>query len=114
MRLERAILHLGRATLRARGPDAAIAWLATRQHGVVARWQLLELGLSRSQVQLRIERGLLRPLFVGVYAVGHSATTREARWLAGVLATGGDGVLGHICAGEHLGILRPPPRSNSP
>lgn len=76
---------------------------------MVARWQLLELGLSRGQIQLRIERGLLRPLFVGVYAVGHGATTREARWLAGVLATGGGGVLGHLCAGEHLGILRPRP-----
>jgi very-short-patch-repair endonuclease len=39
-----------------------------------------------------------------VYAVGHSALTREGWWLAGVLAVGGDAVLSHRSAAELWGI----------
>ena len=70
--------------------DRAIAALATRQHGVVARYQLISLGLSLDAIDHRLECGRLLPLHRGVYAVGHRRLTRHAVWMAGVLA-GGEG-----------------------
>jgi hypothetical protein len=58
---------------RARRSDAAIAELAARQHGVVARPQLVALGLSLDAIDHRVERQRLHPLHRGVYAVGHRA-----------------------------------------
>src|SRR3954470_18805358 len=66
--------------------DRAVAALAGRQHGMVGRWQLLELGWSRDVIKRRIARGALHPLHRGVYAYGHRAITVESRWMAAVLA----------------------------
>lgn len=65
-----------------------IARLATRQHGVVARWQLLAAGIGREAIAHRLRTGRLHRLSAGVYAVGHRAITRYARLTAGVLASG--------------------------
>jgi very-short-patch-repair endonuclease len=90
--------------------DAEIAALATRQHGVVARAQLTELGLGRRAIGHRLDRGRLIPLHRGVYAVGHRSLSLEGRWLAAVLAIGGDAVLSHRSAAA-LWALRPTSRS---
>lgn len=50
--------------------DAAILKIAGRQHGAVARRQLLEVGVSEREVEYRLETGRLRRLHRGVYAVG--------------------------------------------
>jgi hypothetical protein len=42
--------------------DRAIATLASRQHGVVARWQLLDSGLTARQVKLRLRYGRLHEI----------------------------------------------------
>ncbi|HEX5763548.1 MAG TPA: type IV toxin-antitoxin system AbiEi family antitoxin domain-containing protein [Solirubrobacterales bacterium] len=70
-------------------PDEAIGALAERQHGVVARRQLLALGLTGSAIDRRIACGRLHRLHRGIYAVGHRAISREGRWMAAVLAVGG-------------------------
>jgi very-short-patch-repair endonuclease len=75
--------------------------LAERQHGVVTRAQLLELGLSLDAVRSRVRRGSLRRLHAGVYALAHTALREEARWLAAVLACGDEAVLSHV-SGAHL------------
>src|SRR3954463_16436720 len=81
-------------TKRASRPvDGAIAALATRQHGVVSRAQLLDLGVGAGAIKHRVQLGRLQPLRRGVYAVGHRALRREAWWRAGVLACGPDAVL---------------------
>jgi hypothetical protein len=72
--------------------DELIAGLADRQHGVVARRQLVALGLSLDAIDHRVARGRLHVLHRGVYAVGHRALRREAYWMAAVLA-GGDGAV---------------------
>ena len=77
-------------------PDAEIASLAACQHGVVARSQLLALGLSDSAVGRRVRLGRLHLLHRGVFAVGHTILTVEGRWMAATLAT--DGVLSHATA----------------
>jgi predicted transcriptional regulator of viral defense system len=67
------------------------AWeLAGRQHGVVARRQLLALGFSKRSIEHRVARGRLHQLTPGVYAVGWPQLTRERRWMTAVL-TGGEG-----------------------
>src|ERR1700712_3901281 len=70
---------------------AAGAWgLAQAQHGVVSRRQLLALGLTGSGIKHRTSRGRLHQVTRGVYAVGRPALTAHGRWMAAVLACGGD------------------------
>ena len=73
-----------------------IAALAGDQHGVVARAQLLVLGLTEREIHRRAQAQRLHRLHRGVYAVGHRVLTREGRWMAATLATGG--VLSHQTA----------------
>jgi very-short-patch-repair endonuclease len=68
--------------------DRRIGDLARRQHGVVARPQLFDLGLSGDAVEHRVRRGWLRPVHRGVYAVGHDGLEDRGRWMAAVLAVG--------------------------
>lgn len=89
---------------RTREGDHTIAELAKRQHGVVARSQLLESGLSREAIVGRLRRGRLHRLYPGVYAVGHTALTPRSRWMAAVLACGPGAVLSHWSAAALWGI----------
>jgi very-short-patch-repair endonuclease len=90
--------------------EAMIAELAERQHGVVARQQLLELGFGRRGIEQRIHSRRLNPLYPGVYAVGHRVIHREGRWMAAVLASGPDAVLSHWSAAA-LWMIRPNSRT---
>ncbi len=78
--------------------DPAIAALADRQYGVVSREQLTALGLGRGRIDSRLAAGRLFRLHRGVYAVGHRAPRKEARWLAAVLACGDGAALSHRSA----------------
>jgi very-short-patch-repair endonuclease len=83
------------------------AWeLAGRQHGVVARRQLLALGFNSREVEHRVGRGRLHLVMRGVYAVGWPQLTRERRWMAAVLACGDDAMLSHRSAAALWGIGR--------
>ncbi|MBN8867351.1 MAG: type IV toxin-antitoxin system AbiEi family antitoxin domain-containing protein [Solirubrobacterales bacterium] len=79
--------------------------LAERQHGMVARRQLLALGLSDRQVFLRTESERLVQVRRGVYALGHRELTRAAIWMSAVLVCGIDSVLSHRSAAALWGIL---------
>ncbi len=85
--------------------DDLIAAFAERQHGVVARRQLVEAGISHRAINLRIERGLLYVVHRGVYAVGHPFLTADGRWMAAPLAAGPAAVLSHRAAGAALLLL---------
>ena len=89
------------------GADSAVADLAAQQHGVVARGQLLSLGLGRGAITRWLRAGRLHRLHPGVYAVGHSSISREGRWLAAVLASGPGAVLSHGTAAALWGIRQP-------
>lgn len=95
---------------RTRGIDAAIAAIAERQHGVIARHQLTELGAGRGAIDRRVQRGRLHQVHRGVYGVGHAVLSREGRWIAAVLATGAGAVLSYQSAAALWGI-RPTARS---
>lgn len=79
------------------GPDEVIAGVAGRQHGVVARAQLVAAGIGARAIELRVGSGRLHPLYRGVYAVGHYVVSQRGRWMAATLATGG--VISHRPAG---------------
>jgi predicted transcriptional regulator of viral defense system len=84
--------------------DELIAALAGDQHGVVARRQLVALGLSLDAIDHRVAHDRLHRLHRGVYAVGHRALTRHGHWIAAVLAGGPDAVLSHRSAAALWGI----------
>jgi very-short-patch-repair endonuclease/predicted transcriptional regulator of viral defense system len=77
---------------------AALWTLARRQHGVVTRRQLLDLGLSAHAINHRIRRGRLHPVYRGVYAVGRPELTQCGRWMAAVLSCGRGAALSHESA----------------
>lgn len=81
-----------------RALNAAIWKLVARQHGVIARWQLLEMGLSGRAIERRIASGRLYSVWRGVYAVGRSQLDRHGRWMAATLACGPTAVLSHSSA----------------
>jgi very-short-patch-repair endonuclease len=74
------------------------------QHGVIARAQLLDAGWSASQIDREVGARRLHVIQRGVYAVGHSALTREGRWMAAVLACGPGAVLSHHSAAALWGL----------
>lgn len=77
--------------------DSEIAALAARQHGVVSRAQLDDLGIGRGAIEQRLGCDRLHAVHRGVYAVGHPGLTREGRWMAATLAVPGS-VLSHQAA----------------
>jgi very-short-patch-repair endonuclease len=80
--------------------------LAERQHGVVARRQLLELGLSRDRIFTWRQRGRLVDRHRGVYTLGHRLLAQEGRWMAAVLACGDGALLSHRSAAMLWGLRR--------
>ena len=87
-----------------RNQIASLAQLALQQHGVVAMWQLLDLGFSRWAVHRLVQKSHLHSLYRGVYAVGHTKLTSRGRWMAAVLACGPDAVLSHMAAAALWGL----------
>jgi very-short-patch-repair endonuclease len=84
--------------------ERALSRLATRQHGVVARRQLIELGFGDEAIKLRLDAGRLNSLHLEVYAVGHMRLSRNAYWLAAVLAYGDAALLSHRAAATLWGL----------
>jgi hypothetical protein len=78
--------------------------LANAQYGVVARRQLLEIGLGKEAIRGMLEMGHLLPLRRDVYAAGHLRVNRRGRWMAAVLACGPAAVLSHESAACFWGL----------
>jgi very-short-patch-repair endonuclease len=79
--------------------DDRIAALAARQRGVVARWQLLELGVTATQIDHRRRRSRLHPVhpaIPGVYLVGHAVAPALAIETAALL----------LCRGRPAALAR--------
>jgi very-short-patch-repair endonuclease len=78
--------------------------LASRQQGIVSRGQMRDLGLSDNAISKAMERGWLRPVFHGVFAVGHEHLTVYGRMLAATLACGEGSVVSHGTAAWVYGM----------
>lgn len=85
--------------------DAAVAWVASRQYGVIAGDQLYACGLSRSAIAHRLRTGRLHRLHPRVFAVGRADVPPEGLVLAGVLAAGPSAVASHWSAALLLDVL---------
>jgi Transcriptional regulator, AbiEi antitoxin/Protein of unknown function (DUF559) len=84
--------------------DSLIARLAATQFGVVSLSQLLAIGLSYRQIEGRVRRGWLHPLYRGVYAVGHARVVPQGRLLAALLAVRPDPFLTHRTSSAAWGL----------
>lgn len=90
---------------KSRSLPTGAARIAARQHGIVSRRQLVEIGFAGSTIDDWVTAGHLHRLHRGVYAVGHTVISQEGRWLAAVLACGDGAVLSHGPAGQLAGIV---------
>lgn len=80
--------------------------LARRQHGVVTRSQLLDLGFGPDAIKHRLAKGRLHRLWRGVYAVGRPEVDQKGWWMAAVLSCGPGAVLSHGSAAVLWGLVR--------
>jgi very-short-patch-repair endonuclease len=78
--------------------------LVVAQHGVVTRAQLIGCGIGRDAIAHRIATRRLEVVHRGVYALSRELLSREGRWLAAVMAVGGDAALSHFSAAAHWRI----------
>lgn len=85
--------------------DRAILDLARRQHGHVARWQLLGIGVSQGLIAGRLASGAWVRVYVGVYCIGPRRNDPVSRAAAAVLACGAGAVLSHAAAASLWGFL---------
>jgi very-short-patch-repair endonuclease len=81
-----------------------MSWLAARQHGVVARRQLLSLGFGEEAIKLRLGAGRLHMVHREVFAVGHARITEAGRQWAAVLVYGEGALLSHRSAAGLWGL----------
>ncbi len=82
----------------------AVGALAERQHGVVSRRQLLELGVGADAIDHRLKLKRLCQIHRGVYTIGHRLLSQDGRWMAAVLACGPNAVLSHRAAAALWGM----------
>src|SRR6476469_1832956 len=88
-----------------------VATLAERQHGVVSRDQLRDIGMGEGAIDHAIATGRLFPIFRGASGVGHSRVGSRGRMLAAVRACGGGTVVSHGSAAHLLGLWEGEPKA---
>jgi hypothetical protein len=84
--------------------DRRLAALCRRRYGVFTRQEASSCGVSPSTVTYRLQSGRYRRLWPGVLVEAGAPDSREARWLAAVLAIGGDAVLARQTAASIHGL----------
>ena len=91
--------------------EQIVGGIASGQHGVATRAQLLDAGLSEQQVVRLVRKGALIRRYRGVYSVGHAAASTEASYLSAVYACGSGALLCGRAAAHLLGLITgQPPR----
>ncbi|MGE5408651.1 MAG: hypothetical protein ACM3NV_08565 [Syntrophothermus sp.] len=98
---------MGRLSQKRLARERGLERLATRQQGVVARWQLIEMGFGEDAIRMQVAAARLVPVHREVFGVGHRRGDRTARWWAAVLAYGPGAVLSHRSAAAAWGIESP-------
>lgn len=88
--------------------DMVVAWIASRQVGLITAAQLHRAGVGRGSIEWRVANGLLHRVFRGVYLVGHTVPAPGALELAAVLACGADAFVSHCSAAALSRLTRTP------
>src|SRR3954451_2066691 len=97
--------------------ELVIGRLASRQHGLVTRTQLLRARVTTDEIRHRLDSGALLRVYRAVYRVGHRAPSVEADYLAAVFACGAGARLSGRAAAHLLALLKgpvPPPEVTAP
>jgi hypothetical protein len=91
--------------------DAAIARIAVRQHGLLLRAQVLDLGLTDAMIEYRVRSGRWVRVCHGLYRLAGVAVTWRQRALAACLVAGQGAVVSHRSAAVLWGVsgFRPGP-----
>lgn len=85
---------------------ARVHALAAKQHGVFARWQALQVGVSRTQLQDRVTTGLWRRVLPAVYLVAGAPEDWRQQLHAALLWAGPGAALSHRTAAALHGFSR--------
>lgn len=96
--------HVGTSYRAKRAPEL-LAPLVLARFGVVAIWQILDLGIPRHWVKREVAEKRLHVIHRGVYAVGHPTLTPLGRCMAAALAGGRSGALGFLGAAWIYGLV---------
>jgi len=91
-----------------RSAPSAIRRVAEPQWGVISRAQLKQLGFSDGEIRMMLRRGLLVPVFPGVYCLGHRRLTTLGLLHAAELAAGPGAFVSHRAAAAHRGLCAYP------
>lgn len=86
--------------------ELALVNLVRKQHGVVARDQLLALGLSPGAIEFRLAQHRLWPIHGGVYAFSPAVLSPAGRQNAALLAIRPDPLLSHDSSAARQGLMR--------
>ena len=78
--------------------------LAEKQHGVVSRAQVVDLGVSDGSIARRLRDGLWSRVLPGVFRITGAPETREQLPMAAVLWAGDGSVVSHATAARLWGI----------
>lgn len=84
--------------------EARVNDIAARQHGVISRAQLIDLGMPVSRIDHRVRADRLVRIHQGVYRVGPISTART-HLMAATLACGSGVVVSYRTAGHLYGCL---------
>ena len=79
--------------------------MLARQYGRVTWAQLTTLGLPKTTIAREVDCGRLVPVLPRVYAVGHTAPSRQADLWAAILYAGPDAMLSHATAAHWIGLI---------
>jgi Protein of unknown function (DUF559) len=83
---------------------SSVARVAERQHGLVSRQQLRDLGMTEAGIANAIARDRMYRIFREAFAVGHTRVGKRGRLLAAVLSCGPGSVVSHGSAAFLLGL----------
>jgi very-short-patch-repair endonuclease len=91
------------------GLAGSLAALTATQHALISTQQLRAAGFTQRRIHDWLAAGRLRHVCRGVYSTSHAPLTREARWMAAVLACGSGAILSHLSAAAALGMRKTDP-----
>lgn len=91
------------------GAKERLRKVAGRQHGRITSAQLERLGVTRSTTSVWVKTGYLTRVLPRVYAVGHTAPSREADLWSAILYAGPGAMLSHATAAHWRGLIDYPP-----
>jgi hypothetical protein len=89
-------------------PDARIARVARRHHGLVTTSAARSCGLTDRQIERRVASGRWERLGRGVYRIAGAPVTDEQRAYAAVLTAGGDALVASLSSLALLAVGRAP------